>query len=489
MGFSPHRLALMGRIPLLLCVICAVACTRGFGQDQELPNIIFIIADDLGFGELSCQNPNTDIPTPKIDSIATEGVRFTNGYVSAPFCAASRAGLITGKYQTRFGFEFNPIGAKNEDPAAGLPPDEVTLPDILRDKAGYSTALVGKWHLGGTAVYNPMRRGFDEFFGFLHEGHYFVPSPWKGHTTWLRRNSLPGGKLGRWTSSDNRLIFSTHMGHNEPDYDADNPIYRNGQPVDERANLTDAFTREAVSFINQCGKERPYFLYLAYNAVHSPLQGADPYMKKYEDIGDMQRRIFAAMLSHLDDGVGKVLEAVRKSGNWENTLIVFISDNGGPTRELTSSNLPLRGEKGGLYEGGIRVPFLVQWPARIEAGTTYDEPVISLDLFPTALEAAGVWQSQFTDGTDLMPHLSGEDSFPPHQGLYWRVGKRNAYRKGNWKIVRNARRGENGEWELYNLQEDIGETLNLADAEPEIFSDLINEWESRNNEMVEPLFR
>jgi arylsulfatase A-like enzyme len=263
----------MIRVLLSFFVAWGILVSGKAFSEERSPNVILIIADDLGYGELSCQDPSTDVPTPHIDSIAKNGVRMTDGYVSAPFCAASRAGLITGKYQTRFGFEFNPIGARNEDPDAGLPKPEKTLADHLRDRAGYTTAMIGKWHLGGTAHYNPIRRGFDEFYGFLHEGHYFRPAPYEGMTTWLRRKMLPGGESGRWISEDGRLIYSTHMGHNEPDYDADNPIFRNGQPIEEPENLTDAFTREAVQFIERCGDERPFFLYLAYNAVHSPPPG------------------------------------------------------------------------------------------------------------------------------------------------------------------------------------------------------------------------
>ena len=472
------------RTLLLFSFLCCLISARA----DELPNIIFIIADDLGYGELSVQNPDTDVPTPHIDSIATNGVRFTDGYVSAPFCAASRAGLITGRYQTRFGFEFNPIGPRNEDPDAGLPPREVTLADLLRDKAGYSTAMIGKWHLGGTAHFNPIRRGFDEFYGFLHEGHYFRPLPYEGMTTWLRRKVLPGGKTGRWTSDDGTLIYSTHMGGNEPDYDADNPVYRNGQPIDEPENLTDAITREAVSFVRRCGDERPFFLYLAYNAVHSPLQGEADYMEKYAGIDDIQRRIFAAMLGHLDDGVGRLLDAVKAEGIRENTMIVFLSDNGGPTRELTSSNLPLKGEKGRLHEGGIRVPFLLQYPAKVKGGQVYEEPVSSLDLFPTSLALAGLEPPTQTDGADLIPYLNGEKTGSPHESLYWRVGDRAALRKGDWKIVRDRQRGQPGPWELYNRREDIGEVNDLAGEEDEILEELVEEWEELDQEMIEPVF-
>ncbi len=453
-------------------------------------NFILVVADDLGYGELSCQDPETDVPTPRIDSIARSGVRFTNGYVTAPFCAASRAGLLTGRYQTRFGFEFNPIGARNEEPGVGLPAGEKTLADRLRDEAGYATALIGKWHLGGTAPFHPQRRGFDEFFGFLHEGHYFRPAPYEGMTTWLRRRKLPGGASGRWTSSDGRLVLTDHMGHREPDYDADNPILRNGQPVEERGNLTDAFSREAAAFIRRCGPDRPFFLYLAYNAVHSPLQADEAYLERFADTtADIQRRIFAAMLAQLDEGVGRVLDAVGEAGVRERTLIVFLSDNGGATRELTSRNTPLRGEKGSLLEGGIRVPFLLQLPGRIPAGLVHEEPVTSLDLFPTALALAGVQPDKSTDGVDLMPRLAERAQPSPNRALYWRVGNRAALRQGNWKLVRSPARVEAGTWELYDLASDPGESNDLATARPELVSRLVAAWERRNAEMVEPLFR
>lgn len=457
--------------------------------NESRPNVIFIIADDLGYGELGCQNPATDVPTPAIDSIANNGVRFTNGYVSAPFCAASRAGLITGRYQTRFGFEFNPIGPRNEDPDAGLPVNQKTLADLLRDEAGYTTALVGKWHLGGTAHFHPMRRGFDEFFGFLHEGHYFRPAPYPGMTTWLRRKTLPGGQSGRWISQDGSLIFSDHLGRNEPEYDADNPIFQNGQPIVERENLTDAFTREAIHFIRRCGNERPYFLCLTYNAVHSPIQGENAYLEKLAGIEDIHRRLFAAMLSHLDDSVGKVLDAVKEAGTLENTLIVFLSDNGGPTRELTSRNTPFRGEKGQLYEGGIRVPFLMQLPGKIEAGQVYDKPVISLDLFPTALALAGVKAGDSLDGVDLLTYLQDKRSGSPHDTLFWRVGNAAALRSGDWKLVRSPVKGAEGIWELYDLGTDPGEKNNLAGPESGKLKELTGTWERYNGEMIPPVFR
>ena len=449
------------------------------------PNVVLIVADDLGYGETGCQG-NTEIPTPHIDALAAAGVRFTNGYVTAAYCSASRAGMLTGRYQTRFGHEFNPTGAKNEDPLAGLPVGQKTLADRLHD-VGYTTGLVGKWHLGGTAVYHPYRRGFDEFFGFLHEGHYFVPPPYADVVTMLRRRRLPGNQTGRWTSRDGRTIYSTHMGNDEPDYDADNPIYRGGQPVEEHAYLTDAFTREARSFIRR-NQDRPFFLYLAYNAVHSPLQGADAYMQKFSRIDDVHRRIFAAMLSNMDDSIGEVVATLEKTGLTDNTIVAFVSDNGGPTRELTSSNKPLRGEKGTMYEGGIRVPFLLKWPGQIPAGVTDDRPVISLDISATALTAAGARVPADADGVDLMPYLQGHRSKRPHETLYWRAGRKAALRHGDWKLVRNPGRGQPADWQLFDLRHDLAETQNLAATQPERLAELVERWEAINAEMMDPVW-
>ncbi len=453
----------------------------------ERPNLVILLADDLGYGELGCQGDD-EIPTPHIDSIAEMGVRFTDGYVTASYCSASRAGLLTGRYQTRFGHEFNPIGAKNEDPAIGLPAGETTLAQALHG-AGYTTALIGKWHLGGTAAYHPQRRGFDEFFGFLHEGHYYVPPPWTGVATMLRRRTLPGGGTGRWSSADGMLTYSTHMGYDEPAYDADNPILRSGQSVIESEYLTDAFTREAVDFIRRTA-DRPFFLCLAYNAVHSPLQGSAAYMQRFDHIEDIQRRIFAAMLANMDESVGQVLKALDDEGVAENTLVVFLSDNGGPTRELTSSNAPLRGEKGTVYEGGIRVPFLMRWTGRLPAGEVYSKPVSAMDLYATSIELADAPPpKRRLDGVDLLPYLRGEREGAPHEVLFWRQGRRTAVRLGDYKLLRNPLRGTGDDWELYQLADDIGEANNLAEAQPEKLQELLRTWERFDREMVEPLFR
>ena len=242
------------------CLLTVWGTSALTGAGDRQPNLVILFADDLGYGELSSQG-NPEIPTPHIDSIARNGVRFTSGYVAGPNCSPSRAGLLTGRTPTRFGYEFNPTGALNEEPGFGLPSKEITIAEALHD-AGYTTGLIGKWHQGGTARYHPSRHGFDEFFGFTHEGHYFVPPPYRGVTTLLRRKTLPGGAKGFWTGKGG-LHYHDIMGGDEPDYDANNPIVRGGQPVLETQYLTDALTREAVDFIDR-HDDKPFFLYLAY---------------------------------------------------------------------------------------------------------------------------------------------------------------------------------------------------------------------------------
>ena len=454
--------------------------------DERPPNIVILFADDLGYGELGCQG-NKDIPTPNIDAIAANGVRCTAGYVTAPNCSPSRAGLLTGRTPTRFGYEFNPTGAKNEEPGFGLPVEEITIAETLQ-AAGYTTGLIGKWHQGGAARYHPFRHGFDEFFGFTHEGHYFVPPPYRGVTTMLRRKTLPGGGQGRWVGKRG-LIYSTHMGYDEPDYDANNPIVRGGQPVVETEYLTDALTREAVDFIRR-HDDKPFLLYLAYNAVHSPLQGADAYMEKFSHIEDLHRRIFAAMLANMDDSVGAVMKQLQDSGLEENTLVFFLSDNGGPTRELTSSNLPLRGEKGQMYEGGLRVPFLMQWKGKISPGEVYTQPVSSMDIFATAATWANAEIPDQVEGVNLLPYLNGKDEVRPHETLFWRQGNKTALRHKDWKLVKMGRRGRGTpeKWELYHLPTDLSETHDRSTEEPEKLAELLELWQTMNAEMKDPLF-
>jgi arylsulfatase A-like enzyme len=465
---------------LLLVFLVLQNAGSGLLADDSRPNILFVVIDDLGYGELGCYG-GTEIPTPHIDSLAASGARFTNGYVTASYCAPSRAALLTGRYQSRFGFDRNPVGARNTEPGVGLPVTERTLADRLRD-VGYVTGLVGKWHLGATAPFHPQRRGFDEFFGFLHEGHYFVPPPWDGVTTWLRRKALPDGSKGRWSSPSGRIHWTTHMGHREPDYDADNPLLRNSQPVSESAYLTDAFTREACDFVTR-HSQQPWFLYLAYNAVHSPMQATDAWMDQFSHIQDPQRRIFAAMLAHADDGVGTVLRTLEATGTRDNTLVFFLSDNGGPTKELTSSNRPLRGGKGDLHEGGIRIPWILSWPGRIPPGTVIDEPVISMDATATALQLANAQiESAPLDGQSLLSADRKMINPPSGRHFCWRSGVKRAIRKGPWKMV-----AQGDAWQLFDLATDASESRDVSRDHPDTVLELKTHWETWNREQAATL--
>jgi arylsulfatase A-like enzyme len=445
------------------------------------PNIIVLFADDLGYGELGCQG-NSQIPTPHIDSIAANGVRFTDAYVTAPVCSPSRAGLMTGRHQSRFGYHINVMPHTPEGSAYGLAASEITLAEHLKS-AGYRTGLIGKWHLGSRKDFNPTRHGFDTFFGFAHEGRYFVRPPYKGVTTILRRKQLPEGhKDHRWTSPDKKLIYHDILRNNEPLYDLNNPMLRGEKVVEESRYLTDAFTDEAVSFI-ETNKRHPFFLYLAYNAVHSPLQGADAYMKKMSHIKDVHRRVFAAMLANLDDSVGAVLKKVRDTGIEKKTLIFFLSDNGGPTRELTSSNLPLNGGKGSFYEGGIRIPYMVQWKQQIPAGKIYRKPVTSLDIYATAAAAAGKEvKPDRCDGVNLLPFITGQNKGQPHEQLFWNFRTSGALRSGDWKLIK-----KNNSWQLFNLVTDLGETTDLSKQNPTQFAKMKTAW--LNQRATMPAYR
>jgi arylsulfatase B len=448
----------MNRRQFLTCLSTATLARAA----ARNPNIVLIVADDLGWGELGCQG-NPQIPTPHIDSIATAGVRFTQAYVTAPFCCPSRAGLITGRYQTRFGHELNAIGRQNMEPNVGLPLQERTLANYLQN-AGYTTGAFGKWHLGGAPQYHPLKRGFDEFYGFLHEGHFFVPPPYRGMNTRLRVN--------------------------EPPYDDANPVMRGIEPIQEPEYLTRAITREALTFIDR-NASRPFFLYLPYNAVHSPMQAPTTSVRNFNGIGDEHRQLFAGMLAELDDAVGSVLDRIRRRGIENDTLVVFISDNGGPTAELTSSNEPLRGGKGQLYEGGVRVPMLVQWKATIPSGQVLKTPVIATDLVPTALAAAAVDQPRDKplDGIDLLPLMTRKAQPPEERRFFWRMGRNAAYRRGDWKIVRQVPRGKaKAPFELFNVADDPNETKDLANDRPDLLARLRNELDALNAQMVPPLW-
>ncbi|MBM3758999.1 MAG: N-acetylgalactosamine-4-sulfatase [Acidobacteria bacterium] len=417
---------------------------------RRKPNIVILFADDLGYGELGFQG-NIEFPTPHLDSIANRGVRFTQGYVSAPFCCPSRAGLMTGRYQTRYGHELNVIGKRNLDPTIGLPLTERTVANHLKD-AGYRTSLVGKWHLGGVDKFHPQSRGFDEFYGFLHEGHFYYPPPYRGALTRLRTN--------------------------EPPYDDDNPILRGKDPVEEKAYLTDALAREATSFIDR-NREQPFFLYLAFNAIHSPMQAPVSMLGEFENLKGEQRRLFAAMTRSMDNATGQVLNALKRHNLEQDTLVFFLSDNGGPTAELTSSNKPLRGGKGQLYEGGIRVPFAMQWAGKVAPAVNH-QPASSLDILPTALAAAGLSAPKNLDGINLLD----SQAQAKRDTMFWRYGPNLALRKGSHKIVLQRP----ADYQVFDLDKDPGESTDLSASQPALKSSLLAELNTVNRQMAPPLW-
>ncbi|MCX7777205.1 MAG: sulfatase-like hydrolase/transferase [Armatimonadetes bacterium] len=428
------------------------ALMSGEAKRRQKPNILVIITDDMGYCDVGFHGCE-DIPTPNIDSLAKNGIRFTNGYVSHPWCAPTRAGLMTGRYQQRFGFENNPRFSF-DDEIAGIPENEITLAQLLKE-AGYACGIIGKWHLGAHPKFHPIKRGFEEFFGFRGGGHNYFKS----------RETLDA-----------------------PMYQL--PLERNfDEWIPLKGYLTFVLAEEAVQFIKR-HSDKPFFFYLAFNAPHAPLQAPEEYVSKFEHINDKRRRLYAAMMNALDDAVGQVLQNIRDLGLEDDTIIFFLSDNGGPIGDASngSRNEPLRGGKGGLYEGGIRVPFVIQWISRLPSGKVYEHPVICLDIFSTSLAAANVPfpKDRKIDGVNLLPYLRGERTDMPHEFLFWRIGG------GNWMAVRDSRyklhRRKDGTFELYDLQVDIGEKHNLANGLPEIVNRLneaLNKW---NNELIPPIF-
>ena len=422
----------------------------------DKPNVLVIVADDLGYNDLGFQGCK-EIPTPHLDKLATQSVRCTNGYVSHPFCSPTRAGLLTGRYQQRFGHENNPAWLP-ESTTEGLPLDQITLPDVMK-QSGYSTGHVGKWHLGAHPQFHPLKRGFEENFSILGGGHAY---------------------FGDIKSGVEYTI----------------PLDRNGVSEPQKGYLTDQLGDEAAAYVERHAGGKPWLLYFAFNAPHTPLQANKEWIEKFAHIADVNRRTYAAMVAELDENIGKVLAKLDTTKQRENTLIFFISDNGGPHlgvkgKGMTdfTDNSPLRGAKGQVYDGGIRVPFLVSWPAKLKPAV-YEQPVISLDFFATAIAQAGgtVPPDRKIDGVNLIPYLTGESPGAPHEALFWRSqgpDGLHAARMGNWKLVRL---GKGAPSELYDLSTDVAESKNLASERPGILAKLeaaANDWEK---EMITPVF-
>lgn len=397
---------------------------RSIKGTARRPNVVLLLADDLGYGDLGIQGSKS-IPTPNIDKLGREGVRFTNAYVTAASCSPSRAGLLTGFYQQRFGFEFNTAGAAiTHRYSRGLDPAAVTLADVLQ-VAGYQTGMFGKWHLGTQSHLHPMSRGFDTFYGFLAGAHSFLPS------------------------QESQPVHSTVM--------------RDRTPLLEAEYLTDAIARETVSFIRK-NHDRQFFAYVPFNAVHTPLEATAKYLGRFPETDSPKQRAYNAMTSALDDAVGRILNTLKMLGLEENTLVIFVNDNGGPIYTGVQSNGPLRLGKLFLFEGGIRVPMLIKFPGRIEPGTTFEPMVSTLDLFPTICRVAGVEvpKGANLDGVDLLDCLRQPAGPVPHQRLFWSNGPNTAVRQGDWKLVQSG----NSRW-LFNLADDPGEKTDLSQEDPE----------------------
>lgn len=411
-----------------------------FAQKNKKPNIIIILTDDQGWADVGF-NGGTDIPTQNLDRLAKEGVIFSNGYVSHPYCSPSRAGLLTGRYQARFGHDCNMPYKGENDASVGTPLSEKMISEALKEQ-GYRTAAIGKWHVGDHPDLHPNNQGFDHWFGFS------------------------GGAMNFWGTPKGPL----------------KTILRNGKEVNpkELSYLTDDFTDEALDFINQ-KSDKPFFIYLAYNAPHAPDHATKQYLENTKHIEYGGRSVYAAMVNGVDVGVGKIDALLKEKGIKENTIIAFLSDNGGRAR--FADNRPNRGHKGMLFEGGIKVPFFMTWPAKIKGDKVYENPIISLDLFPTVLAAAGGNPTRETqlDGVNLLPFLKSKNKVP-HQKMFWRAvgGFEYAVRKGDFKLYKSSYKDK---ILLFDLKNDPLERYDISDKNAEIIADLEKEyklWDAKN---------
>ena len=435
----------------------------GCGHSQEKiskkdhPNVIVIMTDDLGYVDVGF-NGSIDIPTPNIDRIAKQGVKFTNGYTPYPVCSPSRAGFITGRYQQRFGYERN-VQYRPNDPKMGLPKTEKTIPEVM-GQVGYTSGVIGKWHLGAHISNHPLNRGFDFFYGHLGGGHRYFPEELTIEDS--------------YSISDEPLSYRTW-------------IMRNHQPEKTNQYLTDEFSDEAVEFIEKNHKG-PFFLYLAYNAPHGPLQATSKYLNRFDHIKDKKRKTYAAMVSAVDDGVGRILDRLKSLDIEKNTMIFFLSDNGGPEPKNGSNNGPLREGKSSIYEGGNRIPFAMQWTGEITS-MVYEFPVSSLDILPTiaALTDAPLAANNPLDGVNIIPYLKGEKQGRPHQTLFVRKFDDDLYsvRDGDMKLITKS---ENSIKELYDLNKDLGEENNLAVTFPDEVNRLDSLRQAWDSQLINPVF-
>jgi len=394
-------------------------------NNTRKPNLVLILADDLGYADLGVHG-SKQIPTPNIDQLGKEGIIFSSGYVSSPVCSPSRAGLLTGKNQLSFGYNNNmgPNQTGFDPNFMGLPVSEKTLADKLKS-LGYTTGLVGKWHLGVKPKFYPTNRGFDEFWGFLGGSHDY---------------------------------FLAKAGGVEMQF----PIECNYKTPEPLTYITDDIGNECVDFIKR-NKNEPFFLFASFNAPHSPMQATEEDLKLFRHIKDELRRTYCAMVYRLDQNVGKIVNKLKEEGLEQNTFVVFLSDNGGPAVDPISNgsvNAPFRGQKTTLLEGGIRIPFIFKWPSFLDSGKKIDEFVLSLDICPTFVAAAGGSLSKEDNykGVNLIPFITGQTNDIPHESMEWGYTVSTALREGDWKLIRLPDRLPM----LYNLADDISEQNDVA---------------------------
>ncbi|MEM8944526.1 MAG: sulfatase-like hydrolase/transferase [Planctomycetota bacterium] len=434
-----------GVVPSILCLAAASFATA------NKPNIIVIMADDMGYADAGFTGSN-DILTPNLDQLAESGVVFARGYANHPFCGPTRAALLSGQYQHRFGFETNPAYDPS-NPIMGIDPNVTLFPKRLQ-QAGYVTGCVGKWHLGAAEPFHPNNRGFDYFFGFLGGGHdYFRIDLTKP----VKEAYLQG-------------------------------LVRNDKPAAFDGYLTTALSRDATSFITT-NKDQPFFLYVAYNAPHAPLQAPADDIARYAHIGEWKRRIYATMVDVMDRGIGEIVKALEEQDLRDNTLIFFLSDNGGPQSSKQnphkwngSRNSPFRGGKGNLYDGGVHVPFVASWPAQLPAGKTYSSPVISLDISRTAVAVAGADAGTpgEMEGVNLIPFVKGQKQGPPHEALFWRGGDGTTWSVLTADNIKHLRDETSRNPQLFRLTEDPGEEQDLLADNTKLAKQLFAKWSTWN---------
>ena len=433
-----------------------------------LPNILLILADDLGRNDISLYGSRA-VSTPRIDGIARNGVAFDEAYVASPVCSPSRAAILTGRYPQRFGFQFQmhdrylanrleylgfkyfvdshpwlprqveKVPRQEDIDRQGLPPSEITIAEMLRAR-GYSTALIGKWHLGWDEENKPCSFGFDQQYGFFDSHSLYAPEGTEGITD----QKIAGDFTDQYMWKD---------GRNGP-----HGIFRNCEPIEEGEHLTDAITRESIAFIRQ-NRSTPFFLLAAYNAPHTPLQAPDHYVEMFMQEPDPVKRVYYAMIRQLDDAVGRLLDELKDQELLEKTLVIFLSDNGGAAYTLTTDNGPLRGGKITDFEGGLKVPFFMSWKGKIFPGEKYEQPVIAMDVFTTIASAAGcpLPGMRTIDGVDLLGFID-TDTLMPHPHLFWQRGSSKAVRSGDWKLVWNT---EFGDTLMYDIHFDPEEKFDL----------------------------